>query len=127
MKRLLLAVGATGILAFLGTGLYLATHFPAAYAAGEELRYMYRANHVYVLLASLVNIALGLYWTGARSGWRGKLAFIGAWLALAAPFVLLSAFFFEAPRGMPERPLTFFGVLFALAGVLAQWPNRVRA
>jgi hypothetical protein len=45
---------------------------------------------------------------------------------LAAPFVLLDAFFFEAPRGMPERPLTLLGALLLLVGVLAQWPSRAR-
>ena len=96
----------------------------AAYADGEEIRYMYRANHIYLLLASLIGITLGLYWTGARPGWRGKLALVGACLVLAAPVLLACAFFFEPPHGSPDRPITFFGVLFALAGVLLQWPNR---
>jgi hypothetical protein len=112
------------MLAFLATGLYMATHFPMAHAAGEEIRYMYRANHVYVLLASLVSFALGLYWAGAKAGWRGKLALAGASLVLAAPFVLVYAFLFEAPRGTPERVATLLGVFLLAAGVLMQWPNR---
>src|SRR5207247_7900718 len=98
-----LVVDAAGMLAVLASGLYMATHFPAAYATGEEVRYIYRANHVYVLLGSLVSFALGLYWTGAKAGWRGKLALAGAALVLAAPFVLVYAFFFEALRGTPRR------------------------
>lgn len=124
MRLALLVVGGAGLLAFLCTGLYMATHFPAAYATGEEIRYLYRANHIYVLLASLIGLTFGLYWSGARPGWRGKLALAGACLVLAAPVALACAFFFEAPQGTPERPMTFFGVLFALAGVLMQWPNR---
>jgi hypothetical protein len=122
-----LAVGGAGLLAFLATGLYMATHFPAAYAAGEEIRYMYRANHIYVLLASLVCLTFGLYWGGARPGWRGKLALVGACLVLAASAALVCAFFVEPPHGTPDRPITFFGVLFALVGVLLQWPNRRQA
>jgi len=98
MRWLQLGVGGAGVLAFLGTGVYMATHFPAAYAGGEHIRYLYRANHVYVLAGSLVNIALGCYWPIVRAGWRGKLALVGASLVAAAPFLL--------------------------AGVLAQWPNR---
>jgi len=98
MRWLQLDVGGAGVLAFLGTGVYMATHFPAAYAGGEHIRYLYRANHVYVLAGSLVNIALGCYWPIVRAGWRGKLALVGASLVAAAPFLL--------------------------AGVLAQWPNR---
>ena len=124
MRLALLAIGAAGLFAFLATGLYMATHFPAAYAAGEEIRYMYRANHIYLLLASLVGLTLGFYWSGARPGWRGKVALVGVCLVLGAPALLGIAFFVEPPHASPERPLTFFGALFALAGVLMQWPNR---
>ena len=85
MRLALLGVGLATVLAFVVTGLYLAMHFPAAYGAGEEIRYMYRANHVYVLFAALVNIALGLYWSAAKRGWRGKLALTGTALVLVAP------------------------------------------
>lgn len=124
MRLIHLGVGIAGVLAFLATGLYMARNFPAAYASGEEIRYMYRANHVYLLLASLVNVALGCYWPGARPGWRGKLALAGAWLLLAALPVLLAAFFVEPPRGSPERGLTFLGVLLTLLGAAAQLPSR---
>ena len=115
------------MLAFLGTGAYMATHFPAAYEGHEAIRYMYRANHVYLLLGSLINLAVGIHRLGSRPGWRGIVALVGSVLMLAAPFVVLAAFFFEAPRGTPERALTLLGVLLLLAGVLAQWPNRAKA
>ena len=102
----------------------MATHFPAAYESHEAIRYMYRANHVYLLLASLINIALGIYRTGTRPGWRGIVGLAGSALILAVPLVLLYAFFFEAPRGTPERAATLIGAVMLLAGVLAQWPNR---
>ena len=124
MRIALLLAGIAGFASFLGTGLYMARHFPGAYASGEEIRYLYRANHVYLLLASLVNIALGCYWPGARPGWRGKLAVVGACLLLGALLVLLIAFFVEPPRGSPERGTTFLGVLLTLLGVAAQFLNR---
>jgi hypothetical protein len=122
-----LLVGVGGVLAFLGTGAYMATHFPAAYEGHEAIRYMYRANHVYLLLGSLINLAVGIYRTGSRPGWRGIVGLIGSVLILAAPFVLLYAFFFEAPRGTPERGVTLLGVSLLFVGVLAQWPNRAKA
>jgi hypothetical protein len=126
VRSLHLLIGVGGVLAFLGTGAYMATHFPAAYEGHEAVRYMYRANHVYLLLGSLINLAVGIYRPGTQTGWRGKVTLAGSALLLAAPFVLLAAFFFEAPRGTPERALTFFGVLMLLLGVLAQWPNRAK-
>jgi hypothetical protein len=80
----------------------MARNFPAAYASGEEIRYMYRANHVYLLLASLVNVALGCYWPGARPGWRGKVALAGGWLLLAALALLLFTFFSSRPATHPS-------------------------
>lgn len=105
----------------------MATHFPAAYEGHEAIRYMYRANHVYLLLGSLINLAVGIYRAGSRPNWRGIVGLIGSVLILAAPFVLLYAFFIEAPRGTPERAVTLLGVLLLLVGVLAQWPNRAKA
>jgi hypothetical protein len=94
-------------------------HFPQAYAADEALRYIYRANHVYLLLASLVNVALGLTRPVAR-GWRNGVATLGSFLALASPFALTYAFFFEAPLGRPERLITALGIVAVALGVVAQ-------
>ncbi|MFN2644036.1 MAG: hypothetical protein ABR570_03520 [Burkholderiales bacterium] len=102
----------------------MARHFPAAYAAGEEIRYMYRANHVYLLFASLLDVVLGCYWPSAHAGWRGKLAVGGAALLIAAPFVLLYAFFADPPQASAERGITFVGVLLVLLGAAAQLANR---
>ena len=124
VRSLHLLVGIGGLLAFLGTGAWMATHFPGAYAGGETIRYMYRANHVYLLLASLVNLAIGMYRGGSRPGWRGNLALAGSALVVAAPFLLLYAFFVEPGHGVPERPATLIGAVMLLAGVLSQWPNR---
>jgi hypothetical protein len=124
VKSLHLVIGIGGVLAFLGTGAYMATHFPTAYEGNEAIRYLYRANHVYLLFGSLLNIAVGIYRTATRPGWRGVVALVGSALMLAALFALFYAFFFEAPRATPERGVTFLGVLLLLVGVLAQWPNR---
>ena len=124
IRSLHLLIGVGGVLAFLGTGAYMATHFPAAYESDEAIRYMYRANHVYLLLGSLINIAVGIYRPGTRPGWRGIVGLAGSAVMQAALVVLLYAFFFEAPRATPERAATLLGVLMLLLGVLAQWPNR---
>jgi hypothetical protein len=119
VRALHLLFGVGGVLAFLGTGAWMATHFPGAYEANESVRYLYRANHVYLLLASLVNLGIGIYRTAGRAGWRGR-------IALAAPLLLFYAFFVEPPRAVPERPATLIGAGMLLVGVLAQWPNRAR-
>ena len=116
-----LFVGALGVLVFLATGIYMQSSFPALYADNETLRYMYRANHVYLLLASVVNVALGIYLT-PNVGWRAWLSRVGSSLALSAPFVLCYAFFVEVPKASPERLFTALGVLLVALGVVVQLP-----
>ena len=124
VKALHVWIGLGGLVVFLWTGIYMIAGFPGLYGDNEAIRYMYRANHVYLLMSSLINIALGVYWTELRAGWRGKAALVGSVLLWLAPFVLLWAFFFEAPRGIPERYVTALGTQMLLFGVWAQWPNR---
>ncbi len=60
LRKLHFVVGLAGVVAFVVTGPTCAG-FPDLYATNEVLRYLYRSNHVYVLLASLVNVALGVH------------------------------------------------------------------
>jgi hypothetical protein len=119
LRTLHLGVGLGGVVVFLGTGIYMRMRFPELYALNETLRYIYRANHVYVLFASLVNLALGAWFVGIPAGWRSKLATAGSLLALASPIVLCLAFVLEAPEAVPERILTLLGVFAAAIGVAA--------
>jgi hypothetical protein len=118
LRKLHFVVGLAGVLAFLATGAYMRAGFPDLYAANEVLRYLYRSNHVYVLLASLINVALGVHLAPVAPGWRVTVSRIGSILALAAPVVLCLAFFLEAPKASPERVLTLVGVAALAAGIL---------
>jgi hypothetical protein len=117
LRKLHFAVGTAGVVAFVVTGAYMRAGFPDLYVTNEVLRYLYRSNHVYVLLASLVNVALGVHLTAAAPGWRAAISLLGSLLALAAPVVLCLAFFIEAPVPTPERGLTLAGVIAVTAGI----------
>jgi hypothetical protein len=110
------------VLVFLGTGFYMRSHFPELYASNEALRYMYRANHVYLLLASLVNLALGIYLVTPDTGWRSAVSRIGSVLVILSPVVICYAFIAEVPRASPERVLTALGIFLVTLGVVAQLP-----
>ena len=127
MRRAHLLVGVFGVLVFLGTGLYMRSGFPGLYVGNEALRYMYRANHIYLLLASLVNMVLGIYLAAPEAGWRALLSRIGSVLVVLSPALLCYAFFAEVPKASPERVFTALGVFALAAGVVAQLPSyRVR-
>ncbi len=117
LRTLHFAAGLAGVVAFLVTGAYMRAGFPDLYAANDVLRYLYRSNHVYVLLSSLVNVALGVHLTPVAPGWRATVTRIGSLLALAAPAGLCFAFFVEAPVASPERVWTVLGVAMVAAGI----------
>src|SRR5262249_24483520 len=105
------------------TGLYMFRGFPDLYGANESVRYMYRANHVYVLLSSLINVAFGIYLVPLQTGWKARLGRIGSALLILSPLLLCYAFFAEAPKSPPERVFTGLGVFALLLGVLAHLPS----
>jgi hypothetical protein len=117
LRKLHFAVGLAGIVAFVVTGVYMHAGFPDRHAANEVLRYLSRSNHVYVLLASLANVALGVHLAPAEAGWRASVSVVGSVLALAAPVVLCFAFFREASVGQAERVWTLAGVAALTAGI----------
>jgi len=52
-------MGVAGLLTFLWTGRFMLRHFPAAYRGHEEIRFLYRANHLYIVFASILNVVIG--------------------------------------------------------------------
>lgn len=96
--------------------------FPGLYKEDEIIRYTFRANHVYILLAGLINITLGIYLTTQHRGWKGYLQTIGSGLILIAPVLLVIAFFYEAPLGTPQRYVTSIGIFISFIGVLCHLP-----
>ena len=90
--------------------------FPDLYQGREEVRMMYRATHIYILMASLMNLAIAMVlihrkqidWLWAR---RAASA-----LVLLTPGLFLAGFFLESPEFNLERPFTFWGVVLLFAG-----------
>jgi hypothetical protein len=111
-------IGGALVLTFLATGAYLRMNFPGLYGSNETVRYLYRANHAYILYVGLLNLALGIYFVADAQRWRRALQRMGSALVLAAAALLIWAFFVEPPRAVPERPRTTFGAIAALSGTL---------
>lgn len=119
-------VGGVTILVFVGTGFYLKFRGPDLYGSNETVRFIFRANHVYLLLAGLLNVAVGAYYCRHAVPWRRSLQVGGSVLLLLAPLVLLLAFVREPPAAAHVRPLTSVGVLMLFAGTMGQVPARIR-
>lgn len=116
--RLHLLIGVLTIAAFLITGLYMSTGFPELYHGREATRFMYRANHIYIPLAGLLNLLLSAYLSPSSQPWKAKLQGAGSFCLLGAVPVLILAFFSEPPRGSPTRLVTLIGIVALLLGTL---------
>ena len=123
LRRLHFWVGLIGVAVFLATGIYMRAGFPELYGANEVVRYHYRANHIYILLASLLNLALGCY-LSLGVGWRKQAAMVGSTFLWLSPAVLVAAFVLEAPKGTPDRLLTLVGIFMVFIGALCHVPGR---
>ncbi len=121
-----LLTGIATFLIFLGTGFYMQLHFPAAYLHNESIRYLFRANHIYILFAGLLNIVVGTYVTFSERDKQKQMQSAGSWALLLSQVVLMIAFFFEPPQAEPERIITSFGIYFALGGVALHALGRFR-
>lgn len=114
-----LFIGLFFLLVFLGTGVYMSTNFPELYGNSEEIRMMYRSTHIYILMSSLVNIAIANYCISPSVNklgiWFSKFA---SFLIMITPLIFFTAFVTEPPSYLVDRPFSFYGVLFLLIGVL---------
>jgi hypothetical protein len=126
MARLHLVVGLGGVAAFLLTGLYMRLEFPGAYDGDATMRMLFRSAHIYLLLASLMNVLVGVHASdvrtkapgraGVRAGDPATWRRAGSVLLLLAPLFFLLAFAIEPEVGRVERPYALAGAVAALAG-----------
>jgi hypothetical protein len=105
MKRLHLWVGAIVLVIFLLTGQYMDYLHVRTGVLGETARAMFRSRHIYLLLAGLVNVGVGSYFRERERGWRRSMQLLGSALVVAAPALMVAAFFTEP--GVPGLPRQF--------------------
>ena len=117
MRWLHLAVGVAGVVGFLGTGQYMDLVHDHLRGMDDTRRLLFRSTHLYLLFASLVNLALGLYLRPA-SGWRWWVRSVGSVFILASPFLAAAGFFTEPWLSGLERPYSRPAAYGCLAGML---------
>jgi hypothetical protein len=118
MRRLHLAVGLVGLVAFLATGQYMDRAHDHLRGMDDARRLLFRSTHIYLLFTALLNVALGLYLPPGPAGWRRWVRLLGSGLLLAAPGLALAGFFTEPWLSGLDRPYTRPVAYGSLAGVL---------
>jgi hypothetical protein len=126
MRRLHLAIGFAGVIAFLMTGQYMDRWLGHLAGVADLPRMLYRSAHIYLLFGSLLNVLLGLYVKGHAQGWRRGAALLGSVLILIAPVMILIGFYTEAARTDFERPFVGLAIYGCFAGVLLHAIGRGR-
>jgi len=109
-------LGWTTFVFFLATGQYM-RHVVAVSGASDAVRFLYRANHIYLLFAAFVHIALGTYLAEAVLSGRRRAQWIGSMLVTIGTLLLAGAFALEPRHGGPERPITRYGIFAFAAGM----------
>jgi hypothetical protein len=118
MKRLHLTFGVLVVIVFLLTGQYMDFQSPKVRELADEgTRMMFRSRHIYLLLAGLVNLGLGVYFTYRAARWRKLLQIAGSVLILLAPLLMTAAFFYEPTLNGLKRTFTLPAVVALFAGV----------
>ncbi len=120
MKKILFRLGVMGLVAFVGTGLYLRWNLAGLSADDLLRRMMFRANHIYILLSALALPALRFGLRPSVHGRRRQVQW-GATLLYGLTVVgLIAAFFLDPPTGSLQRDLTRFALIGFLIGMAAQ-------
>ena len=93
MKRVHLILGIAAVFAFLLSGQYMDLYYGHLRGMADMPRMLFRSRHIYIMLASLINLGLATYFTRQPAGWRSTLQTAGSALIVLATCLLVVAFF----------------------------------
>ena len=118
MKKTHLIFGGFIVLAFLLTGQYMDKSLNHLEGMPDGPRLLYRTRHIFILLAGLLNLGIGAYFTYRVATWRRILQLIGSLLIIVASCLFLIAFFYEPKLSDLHTPLSHWGTYVIATGVL---------
>ncbi len=127
VRRIHLALGLVGLVAFVATGQVMDLRHGHLRGLADGPRLLFRSAHIYLLFSALVNLLLGVYLTPAPTRARRALQAGGSLLVAVGPPLLLWAFFREPWLAGLARPFSRPAIYASLAGVLLHVVGRAGA
>ena len=118
MKKLHLIFGGLVVLAFLLTGQYMDKFYNHLHGMPDGPRLLYRTRHIFILLAGLLNLGIGAYFTYRTETWGRTLQLLGSLLIFTASLLFLIAFFYEPSLGDLHTPLSHWGTYTIATGAV---------
>jgi hypothetical protein len=113
-----LIFGVVVFVVFLATGKFMRVDFPDKEIIPPEFRLLMRSRHIYILLAALMHILLGLYLEIRRETWQKSLQFFGSFLLFTGTILLIYAFFYETYATRHFSEVSRFGLYASLSGTI---------
>jgi hypothetical protein len=118
MKLLHLIFGLLVLVVFLLTGQYMHRYYNHLVGMSDGPRLLYRTRHIFILLAGLLNLGLGIYFSYRRELWRKLLQLSGSILIMLASLLFIAGFFYEPTLDNLYTPLSHWGTYTIVAGTL---------
>ena|SRR2546421_8227642 len=116
MKSLHLIFGLLVLVVFLLTGQYMSIYYNHMVGASDSLRLLYRTRHIFILLAGLLNLGIGIYFSYRQQVWRKVLQWLGSSLIVMASLLFIAGFFYEPKLADLYTPLSHWGTYTIVAG-----------
>ena len=127
MKKVHLIFGVFVVLSFLLTGQYMDKYYNHMIGVPDGPRLLYRTRHIFILLAGLLNLAIGAYFTYRIQTWRRAMQVLGSLFIFAASFLFLIAFFYEPNLSDLHTPLSHWGTYTIATGALLHVISGIKA
>jgi hypothetical protein len=126
MKRIHLVFGLTMFIVFILSGQYMDRVHNHLDGIEIGVRLLYRTRHIFILMASLIHIGLGLYYQTRIGRWQRRTQFAGS-LLLAIGALLLVVAFIDEPRNRDlSTPYTHWGMYAIVLGIALHWLSALR-
>lgn len=118
MKRFHIIFGLVAVVIFLLTGQYMDHYLGHLAGMPDGPRMLYRTRHIFILLAALLNLGIGAYFT-LRPSQAGRITqVIGSVLIVISTVLFLVGFIYEPKLAGLETPYSHWGMYLILAGTL---------
>lgn len=92
----------------------------------DATRLLYRSRHIYILMAALINLVLGVYFVRRNGRVQRWIQVTGSLLLSIGTLLLLRAFMTEPVTGIRVTPFTHWGMYLMLGSVILHVLSGIR-
>lgn len=116
MKKIILIHKIVGIISIVGfaiSGMYMRFNVANIDLNDEKLHILFRANHIYILFISIINLLIGFMYHTTKNRF---IFYVASIFIIASTIGLQVAFYIEPINNSLDRPVTANSLYMMLAG-----------